>query len=110
MKQIPDMEKKLETALDSLDGIQRAKPSPYFYTRLRARMARSEREWSGIAGLISKPVFALAIVSTVLLINAWIVISDKEEPISSVPKAISADMSSDEYNVAVATFYDYETP
>jgi len=111
MKQIPDMEKKLETVLNSLDGIQRAQPSPYFYTRLRAKMARGEREWT-VAGLMSRPIYALAMVCTVLLINTWIVISDKEEdPVANnLPKSAVQQQMPDEYNVAVATFYEYETP
>jgi hypothetical protein len=109
MKQIPDMEQKLETVLNSLDGIQRAKPTPYFYTRLRAKMARGERGWS-VAGLISRPAYALAMVCTVILINVWIVMSDKEEdPVAAFPKTAVQQLP-DEYNVAVATFYEYETP
>lgn len=110
MKQTPDMEKKLERVLESLDGVQRATPSPYFYTRLRARMAR-ERDWGGIAGLIARPVYAIAMVCVVVSINVWIVIRDNRDvtPAGSVTRISTGDVP-DEYNVAVNTFYDYETP
>lgn len=110
MEQTPDMEQKLEKALNSLDGIQRATPSPYFYTRLRSKLASREREWSGIAGLISRPVYALAMVCTILLINTWIVVSEKQEATPVAGINIPVDQTPDEYNVAVVTFYDYETP
>lgn len=112
MKQTHDMEKKIEKALESLDGIQRATPQPFFYTRLRARMARDNREWGGIAGLISRPVYALAMICAVLLINVWAVTRDTNEAVPTTPiQLASGDQQlTDEYNVAVTTFYDYETP
>lgn len=110
MKQIPDMENKLEQALNSLDGIQRATPRPYFYTRLRARMSKQDREWSGIVGLISKPLFAFAVASAVIVVNSWIFFKSDVTPINAGPPVAAATDIPDEYNVAVNTFYNYETP
>lgn len=111
MNQIPDMENKVEKALDSLDGIQRAQPRPYFYTRLTARIARQDKEWGGIISLISRPLFAAAMVSAVLLVNSWILFKsiDSATPAATAPPIVASDIP-DEYNVAVNTFYNYETP
>jgi hypothetical protein len=110
MKQIPDM-KRIEKALESLDGIQRATPQPYFYTRLKARLDRKEREWSGITGLISRPAYALAMICVVLLVNTWAVMNSSNESNPVNPIQVANDQQlPDEYNVAVNTFYDYETP
>lgn len=111
MKQKPDMENNLERALDSLDGIQRATPRPYFFTRLRARMAREEKEWGGVIGLITRPAYALTILSIVLLINTWIVFKDTTQtsPNNQFTSGLN-DVSEEEYNVAVTTFYNYDTP
>lgn len=108
MKQKPDLEKKLESALESLQGIQRAQPLPYFYTRLRARMERG-KEWGAVAGLISRPAYAIAMICAVLFINTWIVIRNDKTPAASATR-ISVSEMPEEYNLAVNTFYDYETP
>jgi hypothetical protein len=110
MKQIPDM-KRIEKALESLDGIQRATPQPYFYTRLKARLDRKEREWSGITGIISRPAYALAMICVVLLVNTWAVMNSSDESSQVNPIQVATDQQlPDEYNVAVNTFYDYESP
>lgn len=111
MKQKPDIENNLERALDSLDGVKRATPGPYFFTRLRARMAREEKEWGGVIGLISRPVYALAIICVVLSINTWIVFKDTTETSTTGSfNTNSNDIPEEEYNVAVTTFYNYDTP
>ncbi|MEO8404674.1 MAG: hypothetical protein ABI480_08770 [Chitinophagaceae bacterium] len=107
MNEIPDMENKLENALNSFDGIQRATPQPYFYTRLRARMSK-DREWGGIISVISRPVFAVAVVCAVLLMNTWIFFRTDTAVNAGPPVAATGDIP-DEYNVAVNTFYNYDT-
>ena len=110
MKQIPDM-KRIEKALESLDGIQRATPQPYFYTRLKARLDRKEKDWSGITGFISRPAYALAMICVVLLVNTWAVMNSSNESSQVNPIQVANEQPlPDEYNVAVNTFYDYETP
>lgn len=105
------MESKVEKGLNSLDGIQRAQPRPYFYTRLTARIARQDKEWGGIISLISRPLFAAAMVCAVLLVNSWILFKsiDSATPANAAPPIVASDIP-DEYNVAVNTFYNYETP
>jgi len=103
--------KRIEKALESLDGIQRATPQPYFYTRLKARLSRKEKEWSGITGFISRPAYALAMICIVLLVNTWAVMNSSKESSQANPIQVANDQQlPDEYNVAVNTFYDYETP
>jgi hypothetical protein len=112
MKQQGNTEKRIEAALESLNDIRRASPQPYFYTRLRARITREEKGWSGIAGLISRPLFALAMICVVLLVNTWIVFRQDNEALpanTNTTSQVATDLP-EEYNVAVTTFYDYETP
>ena len=113
MKPKNDISQLVEEAMDSLEGIRRASPQPYFYTRLRARIAR-ENSWGSVAGFISRPVFALAMVCVVLFVNVWILYKSDNgilnPPVNnSLPSLTSTDVP-EEYNVAVSTFYDYETP
>jgi hypothetical protein len=111
MKHTHDIEKKLENTLNSLDSIRRASPSPYFYTRLKARLAREENSWSGIAGFIGRPVFALAMVCIVLFVNTWILFDADTTEVAqgnNVQQVVTE--LPDEYNLAVNTFYNYDTP
>lgn len=111
MKHTHDMEKRIEEMLNSLDDIQRAKPQPYFYTRLKARLGRDQKEWGGIAGFISRPVYALAMICVVLLMNTWIVVRESNiDTKKGSSLQATTDQLPDEYNVAVNSFYDYETP
>jgi hypothetical protein len=113
MKQKSDMENRLESALNSLDGIRRASPAPYFFTRLKAKMTREERDWGGIVGIISRPLYALAIVGIVIFINSWIVFRDTGDTLPStafINGTANTNELPEEYNVAVTTFYNYDTP
>lgn len=110
MKQRTDIEKRIEETLNSLDGIQRAVPRPYFYTRLKARIDKAYNGWNGIAGFIGRPVYALAMICIVLFVNAWIVFKTEndEKSINNNQQTIT-DLP-DEYNLTVTTLYNYETP
>lgn len=110
MKQVRDIEKKAAAVLESLDGIQRATPQPYFYTRLRTRISREEGSWGTIARIISRPLFALSMIAVVLFVNAWILLKDgRAIPQPANAFQVATDLP-EEYNVAVTSFYDYETP
>ncbi len=64
---------KLEDILNSLDGCSRAEAPGFFYTRLKARMEKEagttvSRPW------ILRPVFAVATLVLVLMINAFVLL------------------------------------
>jgi hypothetical protein len=54
MKQQSDLEKRLEEALSSLDGLQRATPQPWLFSRVKGRLLRSEEKtkWEVIGLLV----------------------------------------------------------
>jgi hypothetical protein len=104
-----DMEDRLEAALNSLDGIRRAAPQPYFFTRLKARISSREGEWGKIAGFISRPVYALAMICIVLFVNTWIVFDNGNEAVPGNTSQVVNDLP-EEYNLAVNTFYNYDIP
>jgi hypothetical protein len=104
-----NIEDRLEAALNSLDGIRRAEPKPYFFTRLKARISSREGEWGRIAGFISRPVFALAMICVVLFVNTWIVFEKGDDTMPANPSQVVNELP-DEYNLAVTTIYNYDTP
>lgn len=65
-------EEKIESILNSLDGLQRATPRPFFFTRLEARL---DKETVSIAdrilNFIKKPAIAFAAVLLIIVINVF---------------------------------------
>lgn len=68
-----------EDVLGSLEGIRRAEPSPFLFTRIQARMSR-ERETpeSVFYRFISKPSFALSLAFLFLFINGYVLFSTQD--------------------------------
>jgi hypothetical protein len=70
MTQNSNIQKKAAQALNSLDGIQRAAPAPYFFARLTARLEKNEKNvWENLGSFISRPAIAFATVCIILLLN-----------------------------------------
>jgi hypothetical protein len=66
MKHKYHLDEAIERTLQSLEGIQPAEPSSFFYTRLQARM---ERKLVKKTGGQWQPVYAYAALVLVLLLN-----------------------------------------
>ena len=67
------IERLVEETLSSLEGIQRAEPTPFFHTRLMARMEAGQASaMDRFVGLISRPAFAIATALVFLLLNGFI--------------------------------------
>ena len=58
MKQKMDIEKRVEQTLNSLDGIQRASPQPWLFSRIKGRLMQQDDKtvWGVIGSFLSKPV------------------------------------------------------
>ena len=78
----PQNDPRTEEILNSLDGIRPAPAPDFFYTRMKARMEKEmlkngrfepSRPW------ILKPVFAIAMLIVVLLINAAVIFQGNQE-------------------------------
>jgi hypothetical protein len=72
-----DIEKKVNEAMDSIEGINRALPNPFLFTRIAARISRRENNnWERVGKLISRPAFAFVTVSMVLMLNLFVAINE----------------------------------
>jgi hypothetical protein len=98
-------EQELENILNSLDGIQKASPQPFLYTRLVARMQKvDDNAWSRALQFVSKPAFALGMALFFLLINGYILLnqySEAAEPLEETTQALAL-----EYTSLTSPFYD----
>jgi hypothetical protein len=69
-----------EDILNSLEGIRRAEPSPFLFTRVQARLMKEEsRPEITIFRFVTRPAFAISFALFFLLINGYLVNSKMQE-------------------------------
>ena len=105
MQKNKDIHKMADKVLESLDGLQRAEPNPFLYTRVMARINREhDSTWEKIANLFSRPVMAFATVILFVVINAVVLfkVSEDSSPTTQEP----ALMAGNDFGLSVTTFYD----
>lgn len=106
-------EEKIKSILESLNGMERSAPRPFFFTRLEARLQKRYRT-SGVlevlVNFLSKPVVAAAAVMLIITINAYALFFTT--PQSSEGQASAASVtelaSVDEYVQLSPDFFDFE--
>lgn len=99
-------EEKIESILNSLDGMERSTPKPFFYGRVEARIGSSGRIES-VVRFISRPVVAFAAVMLIIIINAYaIFFTEPAVPDNTVQTNELASI--DEYSQMTTTFFDIE--
>ncbi|MBS1563829.1 MAG: hypothetical protein JST39_05540 [Bacteroidetes bacterium] len=65
------IEQQVQQAMNSLDGIQKAGPGPFFFTRVQARLQRqNSNAWDRISSFITRPTVALGGLCIIILLNA----------------------------------------
>jgi len=71
MKNRENINQEIEATLNSLNGLSRAEVSPFFYTRIEARLQRQSAVVadSFIQRLINRPVFAVSVLTVFLVLN-----------------------------------------
>ncbi len=102
----PDFEKRIEETLSSLDGIQRAEPQSFFYTRVLGRLQRDEKNaWEVMGSFLSRPVVVIAGLMLILVMNAFMLM--QQEPATT--NNLSAEQGTDnEYILATSSSFEYE--
>ena len=107
MKHNQDIEKMIEETLNSLDGMQKAEPRPFFFTRLQQRLqARKNTFWDSLEQFIAKPVVAIAGVVLLIILNISLIIT-KEESLAPANEQ-EEQAFAEEYSPGAATIYEYE--
>jgi hypothetical protein len=79
MNRKKNITEQVAKAMNSLDGIQPAAANPHLYTRIKARMEQEKSNWSWLASFLSRPVVAVALVATVILINLLTITSNRPD-------------------------------
>ncbi|MDP4262711.1 MAG: hypothetical protein Q8941_09290 [Bacteroidota bacterium] len=112
MKKHPDINEKVEEALNSLEGIQKAELQPYFYTRLTARLQRNEKTlWERMGSFLAKPAVAGVCLCVILVFNAFILFRHNSGAKNSLSIAGTQNeqiITDNEYILASGSSFDYE--
>lgn len=67
-----DTNKKIEDALNSLDGLVKAEASPYLFSALLPQIQEEKKWWAIFANALSKPAVAISISLVILILNFWL--------------------------------------
>lgn len=101
------LNKKIDDVMQSMDGIKRASPRPFLFTRLEARMQNERNIWSRISSFVSRPVVAFACICFVLVINSMVILFSNNSS-NSTPQQNADLVTADEYSQVSYNIYDFE--
>ena len=100
--------KEIENIVNSLEGLQKASPGDFFFTRVQARLQKEELGlWGRIAYYITKPAVALATLCIICLLNGAALFHQQELSTASVTDQVEQG-AADDYNTTLAanSYYD----
>ncbi|GAC1425352.1 MAG: hypothetical protein NVSMB7_01650 [Chitinophagaceae bacterium] len=101
---------EIEDILHSLDGLQKASPGAFFYTRVQARLQKEETGfWGNLASFLTKPAVALATLCLIFILNAAAFFYQKEA--SATGPEQNEQTLAEDYNTTLAanSYYDLNT-
>ena len=109
MDKRPDIEKRIEKTLESLDGMKRAEPQAFFFTRLMARLEKDQKSWWESTGaFLAKPVMVAVCLCLILVFNAFILFNQDSETEQNGTAAAIDNVSENEFIVASNSSFDFE--
>lgn len=80
MDKLPTIHNEVELTLNCLDGLSRAEASPFFFTRLTAKMESAPLSvWTRALAFLSQPAVSLSLLFFFLLLNGYLVFSSLQE-------------------------------
>ncbi len=110
MKSKEEIAAKMEGLLNSLEGLQKASPGPFFFTRVQARLQKEEISlWGRFAGFMTKPAVALATLFLIFLLNAAALFYQQKTAVTATEQVEQGNL--DDYNTTLAanSYYDENT-
>jgi len=101
-----NLNRKIVKAMQSINGIGKASPRPYFFARLEARLEKQKSRWETLSSFLSKPVIAIACIFLILVINTAVILSSANLK-SSTDQQNNELATADEYNSVTAPLYEF---
>ena len=110
MRQEKDIERRVEETLNSLDGIQRAEPGPWLFSRVKGRLAQEEKTaWGAIGSFLSRPAIAIAGLCLILTLNGFLLLNQEKESSATILTSQNEQPVDSESLIASSSSFDYET-
>lgn len=105
----PNIDKKVEETLNSLNGIQRAEPQPFFYTRVIGRLQKDEKNaWEKMGAFMARPVVVVAGLLLILVLNVIILFQQDSNGSNNHNMANEQPVSDNDYILASSSSFEYE--
>jgi hypothetical protein len=109
MKQRSELDRSVDRTLESLDGIERASPAPWLFTRVKARLTREDRTtWSMMSTFLSRPAVTIAGLCLILVLNAALLLNKGRSGNTEVPVVHAEQVMESESLIASSSSFDYE--
>lgn len=112
MTRKPEIERKVEDALNSLEGIQRAEAQPWFFARVKARIERGRNQttWEKAGTFLARPAVALAALCLVLTLNLSLLLAKRADNATGimVAQGDQTTVMDSESIIASNSSFDYE--
>jgi len=109
MNKQEQVNKLIEQAIHSADGIQKASPEPYLLTRINARLAQQkDTVWERVLWFIGRPAVAISGLCLLIIINVLVVINNQPDAVTAMNEQVQNPP--DEFSNTIATIYDNENP
>lgn len=106
MKPEKDIQKLVEETLGSLDGLQKAEPKPFLFTRVMARLREDENNvWEKMTSFITRPAVVAAMIVLFIFINAVVILQasgNEASPLTDEPVLVAGN----DYGLTVSSLYD----
>ncbi len=100
-----DFDNKIETTINSLDGIQRAETAPFFTTRVQAKLDKTLEE-NKVWLPVRKPVWVIATLCTLLALNVVLLKQQpKLEQSNTAAQPATIQGFASDYNLNTTTSY-----
>lgn len=110
MKTERDLDVKIGKALDSLENIQRAKSSPFLYTRIIGRLQREDKStWEKVSSFLARPLVAILVAFIVISANC-VVLYEKSDSTQIIAHDTGENSIIDDYSLQIVSFYDPQNP
>lgn len=91
--------------MESLSGIERQEPAPFFYTRVQGRLMNQKKNvWESMARTVTRPAFAILSIGLIVLVNSFVVLSVTANQAKLERSEVAI---ADEYR-STNSFYDLE--
>ena len=106
MENRDEQARKVDEVMDSLEGIHRADPGPWFFARLSQRLRTQPKSlWVSVSAFLSRPAIAISGIAAVLVLNLVLLLNEQKDvetasmrqPVVTGNDYITASTSSFEY-------------